>query len=57
LDRQDRIPAPRSGNGHDDPGASTQLDDRGDFNSRITDNILRVCVNYKFDPNEIWGSN
>jgi iron complex outermembrane recepter protein len=25
------------------------------FNSRITDNILRVGVNYKFDPNEIWA--
>jgi outer membrane immunogenic protein len=24
------------------------------FNSRITDNILRVGVNYKFDPNERW---
>jgi iron complex outermembrane recepter protein len=26
------------------------------FNSRITDNILRVGVNYKFDPNDIWGN-
>ncbi len=25
------------------------------FNSRITDNILRVGVNYKFDANEIWA--
>ena len=25
------------------------------FNSRITDNILRVGVNYKFDPYDIWG--
>jgi hypothetical protein len=24
------------------------------FNSRITDNLLRVGVNYKFDPNELW---
>jgi opacity protein-like surface antigen len=24
------------------------------FNSRITDNILRVGVNYKFDPNDLW---
>ena len=24
------------------------------FNSRITDNILRVGVNYKFDPNDMW---
>src|SRR5262249_47916186 len=24
------------------------------FNSRITDNILRVGVNYKVDANEIW---
>jgi iron complex outermembrane receptor protein len=24
------------------------------FNSRITDNILRVGVNYKFDSNDIW---
>jgi hypothetical protein len=24
------------------------------FNSRIADNILRVGVNYKFDPNERW---
>jgi opacity protein-like surface antigen len=24
------------------------------FNSRITDNLLRVGVNYKFDPTEIW---
>ena len=26
------------------------------FNSRITDNILRVGANYKFDPNEIWSN-
>jgi len=26
------------------------------FNSRITDNILRVGVNYKFDPYDIWGN-
>src|SRR5262249_48734188 len=26
------------------------------FNSRVTDNILRVGVNYKFDPNEIWSN-
>jgi opacity protein-like surface antigen len=26
------------------------------FNSRITDNLLRVGVNYKFDPNEIWAN-
>jgi iron complex outermembrane receptor protein len=25
------------------------------FNSRITDNLLRVGVNYKFDPNELWA--
>jgi opacity protein-like surface antigen len=25
------------------------------FNSRITDNLLRVGVNYKFDPNDIWA--
>jgi iron complex outermembrane recepter protein len=25
------------------------------FNSRITDNLLRVGINYKFDPNEIWA--
>jgi outer membrane immunogenic protein len=25
------------------------------FNSRITDNLLRVGVNYQFDPNEIWA--
>ncbi len=25
------------------------------FNSRVTDNILRVGVNYKFDANEIWA--
>jgi hypothetical protein len=25
------------------------------FNSRITDKILRVGVNYKFDPYDIWG--
>ena len=24
------------------------------FNSRITDNLLRVGVNYKFDPTDIW---
>jgi outer membrane immunogenic protein len=24
------------------------------FNSRVTDNLLRVGVNYKFDPNELW---
>jgi len=26
------------------------------FNSRVTDNILRVGVNYKFDSNEIWSN-
>jgi outer membrane immunogenic protein len=25
------------------------------FNSRVTDNLLRVGINYKFDPNEIWA--
>src|SRR5262249_35751872 len=25
------------------------------FNSRVTDNVLRVGLNYKFDPNEIWA--
>jgi len=25
------------------------------FNSRITDNIVRVGVNYKFDPDEVWA--
>ena len=25
------------------------------FNSRVTDNILRAGVNYKFDPNDIWA--
>jgi outer membrane immunogenic protein len=25
------------------------------FNSRVTDNLLRVGVNYKFDPNDIWA--
>src|SRR5262249_24044129 len=24
------------------------------FNSHVTDHIVRVGVNYKFDPNEIW---
>ena len=26
------------------------------FNSRVTDNIVRVGINYKFDPNEIWAN-
>jgi outer membrane immunogenic protein len=26
------------------------------FNSRVTDHIVRVGVNYKFDPNEIWAN-
>jgi opacity protein-like surface antigen len=38
------IPAPA-------PGATTAAA----FNSRITDNLLRVGVNYKFDPNEMWN--
>jgi opacity protein-like surface antigen len=25
------------------------------FNSRVTDNVVRLGVNYKFDPNEIWS--
>jgi hypothetical protein len=25
------------------------------FNSRVTDNVVRLGVNYKFDPNDIWG--
>jgi opacity protein-like surface antigen len=37
------IPAPA-------PGATTAAA----FNSRITDNLLRVGVNYKFDPTKIW---
>ena len=26
------------------------------FNSHVTDQIVRVGVNYKFDPNEIWAN-
>jgi opacity protein-like surface antigen len=26
------------------------------FNSRISDNIVRLGVNYKFDPSEIWAN-
>src|SRR5262249_35493846 len=26
------------------------------FNSRVADHIVRVGVNYKFDPNEIWAN-
>ena len=26
------------------------------FNSRVTDNVVRLGVNYKFDPNEIWAN-
>ena len=26
------------------------------FNSRVTDNIVRAGVNYKFDPNEFWAN-
>ena len=37
------IPAPA-------PGATTAVA----FNSRITDNLLRVGVNYKFDANDLW---
>jgi len=37
------IPAPT-------PGATTAVA----FNSRITDNLLRVGVNYKFDANDLW---
>jgi opacity protein-like surface antigen len=37
------IPAPT-------PGATTAVA----FNSRITDNLLRVGVNYKFDGNDMW---
>jgi iron complex outermembrane receptor protein len=33
------------------PGATTAAA----FTSRITDNLLRVGVNYKFDPNEMWN--
>jgi opacity protein-like surface antigen len=25
------------------------------FNSRVTDNVVRLGVNYKFDPNDIWS--
>ena len=25
------------------------------FNSRVTDNVVRLGVNYKLDPNEIWS--
>jgi hypothetical protein len=25
------------------------------FNSRVTDNVGRLGVNYKFDSTEIWG--
>ena len=38
------IPAPA-------PNATTAVA----FNSRVTDNVLRVGVNYKFDGNEIWA--
>jgi outer membrane immunogenic protein len=26
------------------------------FNSHVTDHIVRVGANYKFDPNEIWAN-
>jgi iron complex outermembrane recepter protein len=39
------IPAPA-------PGATTAVA----FNSRVTDNLLRVGVNYKFDADEIWAN-
>jgi opacity protein-like surface antigen len=26
------------------------------FNSRVTDNVVRVGVNYKFNPNQIWAN-
>ncbi len=26
------------------------------FNSRVSDNIVRAGINYKFDPNEIWAN-
>ena len=32
------------------PGAATAVA----FSSRVTDNLLRVGVNYKFDANDIW---
>jgi opacity protein-like surface antigen len=39
------IPAPA-------PNSTTALA----FNSRVTDNIVRAGVNYKFDANEIWSN-
>jgi outer membrane immunogenic protein len=33
------------------PGATTAAA----FTSRITDNLMRVSVNYKFNPNEMWN--
>jgi hypothetical protein len=27
----------------------------GAFNSRVTDNVVRLGVNYKFDLSDIWG--
>jgi hypothetical protein len=57
LDRQARIPLSRSRHGLDraDPPANATVATA--FNSRVTDNIVRAGLNYKFDTlTGIWAN-
>jgi opacity protein-like surface antigen len=37
------------------PALATNTTVAAAFSSRVTDNIVRAGINYKFDPNEIWA--
>jgi len=51
-------PCTRPENGHDHPPPRRRLRrPRPHSTLAITDNILHVGVNYKFDPSEIWANN
>ena len=54
LDCEARIPLSRSRHGLDRAVARMNATVAPAFNSRVTDNVVRVGVNYKFNPNQIW---
>ena len=54
MDRQARVPLSRSRIDTTVPTPAPGATVAAAFNSRVTDNVVRLGVNYKFDSNEIW---
>ena len=53
--RQDRVPLSRFRHGLDRARAGTNSTPIAvNFDSRVTDHIVRLGLNYKFDPNDVW---